>query len=99
MAGKRAVTKAGLVWREPGPAAPKGGGTNHEAAAEELRANPQIWAEVARYSTSTSAYTAANGVRSGRTRAYLPGGAYEATIRHEDNAYTLFVRYVGTTDE
>lgn len=71
------------------------GRTMHSLVAAQLRYRPGQWARIAVHSTASRAAGCAASIRSGKLRAYLPAGSYEAAARTEDGVHAVFARYVG----
>lgn len=77
----------GVVWEDlPNRKTKHGWGE----IAEELRANPGVWARVPTVPEGHTA-TYCVYVKSARLRAFAPAGSFEAVTRNK----TMYVRYVG----
>ncbi|MEU5683635.1 hypothetical protein DEJ48_36885 [Streptomyces venezuelae] len=69
----------------------------YETAAA-LRDRPGEWAHVDTHPNSNRASNQAHRIRTGKLAAFRPAGAFEATIRTDDDeAIDVYARYVGAT--
>lgn len=84
-----------MIWEDPPYRSGPTSRTNHGVAATRLRRRPGRWGVVATYVTASSAASAANMVRTGKTASYTPAGAFEATARTVDGEHRVYARYVG----
>lgn len=87
-----------VVWEEPpAPARGRGGSESvrHYEVAAELRSAPKEWGRIGDYSKATTAANIATQIGSGKLRAYLPAGAYEACARTMADKHFVYARYVG----
>ncbi|WP_434593482.1 hypothetical protein [Streptomyces sp. A5-4] len=67
---------------------------DHATAAEHARAVPGKWVLLGNYQSETGADATARQIRRGAKSAYLPAGAFQASIRH-DTGISIWVRFVG----
>ncbi len=79
------------------PPAPRLGrpGRVHDEAAEMLKGRPKEWARVAECVSANSSSSMAFSIRSGRTQAYRPVGAFEAVARKVGGQYFVYARFIG----
>jgi hypothetical protein len=70
-----------------------GNAGKHEQIAKQLRARPHEWARILRNVNPESC----RAIKTGRSAAYRPVGAYEAVLRRnpEHSKYDVWARYVG----
>lgn len=83
--------------RKPGPVTEPA--DPHVAVAAKLRAKPGRWAVVAEVAVNGSAWNLVNYVRHGRTAAWMPAGAFEATSRKTGDHTLVYARYVGDPEQ
>ena len=85
-----------LVFEEPPPAMR---GVRHRSAhtghAAKLREHPGKWARIVTANSRAAADSLAYQIKTGRLRAYLPSGHYEAVARTVDSEHRVYARYVG----
>lgn len=88
-----------LRWENPPAPARRGGrdtpdGVDWYRIAAQLRARPGEWAAIAEgVETNAPAY-----IRSARSAAFRPAGAFDAVGRQVRGVYTLYARYRGEVD-
>lgn len=82
-----------IVFEDP----PRGGRgyIKHAPIAAALREKPGQWARVASYATLRHTSHVAYLMRSGRLKAYMPAGTFEAMGRTVDGVHAVYARYVG----
>lgn len=89
-----------IRWEEPPPHGntllPRGA-SKYQAAADALRGRPGEWALIAEGITTGSAGSLTNGIRTGRSRAFRPEGAFEARCVGSAGSISarVYARYVG----
>ena len=85
-----------LVFEEPPPAAR---GARHRSAhtgyAAQMREHPGQWARIVVANSRAAADSLAYQVKTGRLRAYLPSGSYEAVARTINGEHRVYARYIG----
>jgi len=95
-----------MQWQDP-PGEVGVRGPHIQAWAEEaaaLRANTGTWAVIADYPKSppprgndnyTKAGNLSRNIKKGSLNAFQPAGAFESTVRTEDDHIRVYARYVG----
>lgn len=93
MAGPR------LKWEDPpGGQGGRRDGVPHKDISDKLRRQPRKWAHVLTYGAARTSGSIAGIIRSGKTRAWQPAGAFEATANKVGEEYRVYARYVGQSD-
>jgi hypothetical protein len=85
---------AKLKWGDP-PSHPDHERIDHLAAAAALRKRPARWANIGHFTSAQSSRSTAQTIRAGKSAAWAPKGAFEATARLVDGRYCVWARYVG----
>lgn len=98
MAYKLKGTMAEIEWiAPPKPRSQYKVPSMYDDVAVKLRKNPKRWARIRRGMTYANAGGVATAIRTGAKLGFGPRGSFEAkaVFNEEENAYDLFVRFVG----
>lgn len=70
----------------------------YDEAAAKLRENPGLWGVIAEGNTNYAAGLTSH-IRCGTLPCFRPAGSFEAMSRQDGGVRTVYVRYVGESDD